>query len=128
MAETLYDALQFKGEAGAKAIIDEVLDVCPEVTGVDKYNGGRTFPMDFGTEERDTMETLFLTSVPEVDPFRHVNEGVKPSKGTYEKRIMQLRTVTAYWFADTAIIEKNSDAGATLMLQRAKEEMKRVFT
>ena len=39
MAETLYDVLQFKGEAGAKSIIDEVLDVTPEVTGVDKYNG-----------------------------------------------------------------------------------------
>jgi hypothetical protein len=124
MAETLYEVLQFKGEAGGKAIIDEVLDVCPEVTGIDKYNGGRSFPMDFGTEASDTMETLFMTSVPEVDPFRIANEGVTPTKGTYEKRLTQLATATAYWFADTAIIEKNPAAGATLMLQRAIEQMK----
>ena len=124
MAETLYDVLQFKGEAGGKAIIDEVLGVCPEVTGIDKYNGGRSFPMDFGTEERDTMETLFMTSVPEVNPFRKANEGVVPTKGTYEKRLHQLATATAYWFADKAVIDKNPNAGATLMLQRAKEQMK----
>ena len=123
MTETLYDVLQFKGEAGAKAIIDEVLDVTPEVTGIDKYNGGRTFPIHFGTEMTDTVETLFMTSVPEVDPFRHANEGVESSKGTYDKRIMQLHTATAYWYADTAIIEKNPNAGAALMFQRAKEQM-----
>jgi hypothetical protein len=124
MAETLYDVLQFKGEAGGKAIIDEVLGVCPEVTGIDKYNGGRSIPMHFGTESADTVETLFMTGIPDTDPFRDANEGVVPTKGTYEKRIMQLKTATAYWFADTAVIEKNPDAGATLMFQRAKEQMK----
>jgi len=124
MAETLYDVLQFKGEAGGKAIIDEVLDVCPEVTGVDKYNGGRKFPMHYGTEQTDTMETLFMTSIPDVDPFRNANEGVLPTKGTYEKRLSQLATATAYWFADLAVIDKNPAAGATLMLQRAIEQMK----
>jgi len=124
MAETLYDVLQFKGEAGGKAIIDEVLDVCPEVTGIDRYNGGRSFPMDFGTEQSDTMETLFMTSIPEVNPFRIANSGVMPTKGTYEKRLTQLATATAYWFADKAVIDKNPAAGATLMLQRAIEQMK----
>jgi hypothetical protein len=124
MAETLYDVPQFKGEAGGKAIIDEVLGVCPEVTGTDKYNGGRSFPMDFGTEASDTMETLFMTSVPEVNPFRNANTGVTPSKGTYEKRLTQLAIATAYWFADKAVIDKNPAAGATLMFQRAKEQMK----
>jgi hypothetical protein len=124
MAETLYDVLQFKGEAGSKAIIDEVLDVCPEVTGIDKYNGGRSFKMHYGTEASDTMETLFMTSVPEVNPFRIANEGVLPTKGTYEKRLHQLATATAYWFADKAVIDKNPAAGATLMLQRAIEQMK----
>ena len=123
--ESLYDVLQFKGEAGAKAIIDEVLDVCPEVTGVDKYNGGRTFPMHFGTESEDTMTTLFMTSIAETNPFRIANEGVEPNKGTYEKRLTQLATVTAYWFADKSVLNKNPAAGATLMLQRGKEEMKR---
>ena len=125
MAETLYDVLQFKGEAGAKAIIDEVLDVCPEVTGIDRYNGGRTFPMHFGTEPTDTMETMFMTSISEVNPFRKANEGVDSTKGTYEKRLHQLATVTAYWYADKSVINKNPAAGATLMFQRAKEEMKR---
>jgi len=124
MAETLYDVLQFKGEAGGKAIIDEVLGVCPEVTGTDKYNGGRTFPMDYGTEQSDTMETLFMTSIPETNPFRNANSGVVPTKGTYEKRLTQLATATAYWFADKAVIDKNPAAGATLMFQRAKEQMK----
>jgi hypothetical protein len=124
MTETLYDVLQFKGEAGGKAIIDECLGTCPEVTGIDKYNGGRSFPMDYGTEASDTMETLFMTSIPEVNPFRKANEGVVPTKGTYEKRLTQLATATAYWFADIAVIEKNPTAGSTLMFQRAVEQMK----
>jgi hypothetical protein len=124
MYATLFEALQFKGEAGAKAIIDEVLNVCPEVTGIDKYNGGRKIPLDYGTEDKDTMETLFMTSVPEVDPFRNANTGVLPIKGTFEKRITQLATATAYWSADKAVIEKNPQAGAQLMLQRANATMK----
>ena len=82
--ETLYDVLQFKGEAGAKAIIDEVLDVCPEVTGVDRYNGGRTFPMHFGTESEDTMVTMFLTSIPETNPFRIANEVTLPRTASFD--------------------------------------------
>lgn len=124
MYATLYEALQFKGEAGAKAIIDECLSVCPEVTGVDRYNGGRTVPLDYGTEDRDTMETLFMTSVPEANPFRDANAGVLPIKGKFEKRITQLATATAYWAADKAVIEKNPQAGAQLMLQRANATMK----
>jgi hypothetical protein len=124
MAETLYEVLQFKGEAGSKAIIDEVLGVCPEVTGIDRYNGDRKIPLDYGTEDKDTMETLFMTSVPEVNPFRNLNSGVLPVKGTYEKRITQLATATAYWFADKAAIDKNPQAGSILMFQRAKEQMK----
>jgi len=122
--ETLYDVLQFKGDASAKPIIDEVLNVTPEVTGIDAYNGGRKIDMHFGTEPTDTMETLFMTSIPEVDPFRNANEGVVPTKGTYEKRITQLATATAYWFADKAVLEKNPAAADILMFQRAKEQMK----
>lgn len=124
MYATLYEALQFKGEAGQKAIIDECLASYPEVTGIDRYNDNRSIPMDYGTEENDTMETLFLTSVPEVNPFRNANSGVAPIKGEHEKRITQLATATAYWAADKAVLEKNPKAGATLMLQRAVASIK----
>ena len=118
MYATLQEALQFKGD-GADHIIDECLKVCPEVTGIDKYNGGRSIPMDYGTEDSDTMETMFMTSVPESNPYRDANTGVLPIKGTYEKRLTQLATATAFWQVDSAIIEKNPQAGARLMLQRA---------
>jgi hypothetical protein len=117
MYATLQEALQFKGD-GADNIINECLKVCPEVTGIDKYNGGRSVPMDFGTEDGDTMTTMFMTEVPEVNPFRDVNEGVLPIKGKYEKRLTQLATATAYWSADLAILKKNPTAGARLMEQR----------
>ena len=124
MYATLQEALQFKGHDGAQSIIDECMNVCPEVTGIDKYNNGRTIPMDFGTEEKDTMETMFMTKVPEVNPFRDANTGVLPIKGEFEKRLTQLATATAFWRADLAVIEKNPKAGAQLILYRAIASMK----
>ncbi|MCL2745205.1 MAG: hypothetical protein FWE67_15285, partial [Planctomycetaceae bacterium] len=73
MYANLQDALQFRNVPGASSIIDEVLNVCPEFTGIDTYNGGRNVPLDYGTEPHDTMETMFMTSIPTVNPYRNIN-------------------------------------------------------
>jgi hypothetical protein len=124
MYANLQDALQFKNVPGASSIIDEVLNVCPEFTGVDTYNGGRKVPLDYGTEESDTMETLFMTSAPTTNPYRDINVGVLPNKGVYEKRLTQLVTATAVWGIDKAIVERRPKEAAVLIEQKAKQEVK----
>jgi hypothetical protein len=124
MYATLQDALQYKNVSGAQDIIDEVLTAAPEFSGVDTYNGNRSIPLDYGTEDSDTMETLFSTSIPEVNPYRNINAGVLPNKGTVEKRLTQLVTATAVWGIDRAIVERRPNEAQLLIAQKAKQEVK----
>lgn len=109
----LLDTLNFDSDA-AEHLLDEVYDDCPTLSGYDKTNN-RSIPIVVDETDQDAIKTLVRTKLPEVSPFRYANEGVKPSKGTYEPRMISLATVTSFWDCDQSIIRKNPRRGARFM-------------
>lgn len=114
LSTTLLDVVKFTGMDSAQTLFDECMEDCPTFTGHDKVNN-RSIPIAVEETDQEVVETYVRTGLPKISPFRNANEGVKPGKGDYEKRMVQLATSTSYWDGDKSLIDKNPVRGARYM-------------
>lgn len=120
MAYNWHDVLKFGGFPGGKEIASEVRVSCPEFTGNDAF--GTAFEIGRGqaTVDQDYIEGLIRKEGTPVDPFRNVNEGLKTSKGEYERTLFKLHNAGGYVQYDRALIDRDATRGARLMETEAE--------
>ncbi|MCL2622431.1 MAG: hypothetical protein FWD31_02095 [Planctomycetaceae bacterium] len=116
---SLLDVVQFDGFDGGQELLDECMESCPTVSGYD-VNYQRQVPIAVEETSDDVIKSMLRTGLPKVQPFRIANKGVKPGKGKYEKRIVELATCTSTWFCDRSIIDKNRSRGVRYMEEEGK--------
>lgn len=117
---TLLDIAKMNGNDGLVGLVDEAARATPELTGIDAFNGGRQIPNVAASRTMQGLfyKTLVRTALPTVG-FRGANEGVQPTKSTYENRLVETFTVNPRWNVDVAVADKHEDGVAALMAQEA---------
>ncbi len=115
----LTDVVKFDGFDGGQELLDECMESCPTVSGYDViYN--RQVPIAVEETDEDVIKSMVRTGLPKIQPFRIANKGVKPGKGEYEKRLIELATCSSLWQCDKSIIDKNKSRGARYMEEEGK--------
>lgn len=104
---TLLDIAKMNGTDAEIGLIEEVTTVAPEV----KVGAARTIKgMNYNTLVRTALPTA---------GFRNANEGVTPSKSTWEKRITECYILNPLWQADKAVADKHEDGAQALLAMEA---------
>ncbi|MCL2119134.1 MAG: hypothetical protein FWH27_11985, partial [Planctomycetaceae bacterium] len=116
---TLTDVVQFEGFDGGQELLDECMESCPTVSGYDVIYK-RSVPIAVEETSDDVIKSMVRTGLPKIQPFRIANKGVKPGKGKYEKRFIELATCTSTWVCDKSIINKNRKRGIRYMEEEGK--------
>ncbi|MBP3557348.1 MAG: hypothetical protein J6K20_06545 [Thermoguttaceae bacterium] len=109
------DILKFDGFGGGREIASEVRLNCPEFTGEDIYGNRFNIGAAQATISQDYVEGLIRKESTPVDVFRDVNEGVRTSKGEYERTLFKLYNAGSYVRCDRALIDRDKARGARLM-------------
>ena len=119
MNVALTDVVKFDGFEGGQELLDECMESVPEVSGYDViYN--RSVPIAVEETGDDVIKTMVRTGLPKIQPFRIANKGIKPGKGLYEPRFIELATCTSTWVCDKSIINKNRKRGVRYMEEEGK--------
>lgn len=89
-------------------LIDETVKYVPEVSGI-TMEGKRIPGMGAArTIKGQQYKTLIRTSLPTAG-FRDANEGVTPSKSTYENRLVETFILNPRWECDKAVADQSED-------------------
>jgi hypothetical protein len=112
---TLLDIAKMNGTDAEVGLIEEVTTVAPEV----KVGAARTI-------KGMNYNTLVRTGLPTVN-FRNANEGVVPSKSTWEKRLTECYILNPSWQADKAVADKHEDGAQALLALEADGMVKAAF-
>ncbi len=108
---TLLDIAKANGSDAVAGLIDETSKATPEIA----LGGARTIK---GINYR----TLVRTALPGVS-FRSANEGVTPTKGQYENRLVETYIFDPRWECDKAVADSYEDGAAAYIALEAEAVM-----
>lgn len=105
---TLLDIAKRNGSDMVVGLIEETVKFIPEISGVTME--GRQIPnMGAARTIKGTQyKTLVRTALPTAG-FRDANEGVTPSKSTYENRLVETFILNPRWECDKAVADASED-------------------
>lgn len=105
---TLLDIAKANGSDAAVGLIEEVLTYSPEV---------RLIPAR--TIKGMQFKTLVRTALPGA-AFRNANEGVTPTKSTWENRVVECFILNPKWVCDKAVADKYEDGAEAFIALEAE--------
>lgn len=118
-ATTILDIAKRNGSDAVVGIIDETTRAVPEVSGM---HPDTMSPIpgvaDARTIRGINYKTLVRTGLPTVG-FRDGNQGVDPTKSTYENRLVETYIMNPRWHVDKAIGDMAEDGWQALMSDEA---------
>lgn len=123
---TLLDIAKINGSDGVVGLIEETSRLVPEISGMTE-EGARVPGLGAARTIRGlNYKTLVRTALPTVG-FRNANEGVTPSKGTYENRTVETFILNPRWECDKAVADRNEDGAAAYIALEASGIMEAAF-
>lgn len=115
---TLLDIAKRNGSDLLVGLIDETTKLIPEVSGI-TMDGTRVPNLGAArTIKGQQYKTLIRTSLPTAG-FRDVNEGVTPSKSTYENRLVETFVLNPRWECDKAAADQSEDGPEAYIAEEA---------
>lgn len=111
---TLLDIAKANASDSTVGLIEEAMQSHPELTlGAARTINGINY------------ETLVRTALPTGSSFRHVNQGVTPSKSIYENRVVSTYTLDRRWEADKAAADRYEDGAAAFIAMEAAGQVEK---
>lgn len=104
---TLLDIAKANGSDAAVGLIEEVLTAAPEV----QFGAARTI-------KGLSYKTLVRTGLPSAG-FRNANEGMTPTKSTWENRVIECFTLNPRWECDKAVADRHEDGAQAFIALEA---------
>lgn len=108
---TLLDIAIHNGVDAVVGLVDEASKAHPEISGRTTINGQEIQIGNVGaarTIRGMNYRTLVRTALPTAG-FRHANEGVAASKGTYENRLVETFILNPRFESDKAVADRHED-------------------
>lgn len=111
---TLLDIAKANAADSTVGLIEEVITTHPELT----LGHARTI-------RGINYETLVRTALPSGSSFRSGNDGVDPSKSSYENRLVETYIFDRRWEADKAIADRYEDGAEAYIAMEAIGQLKK---
>lgn len=121
-APTLLDIAKRNGSDLLVGLIDETTKLIPEVSGINMDGTRLPNVGSARTIKGQQYKTLIRTGLPTAG-FRDVNEGVTPSKSTYENRLVETFVLNPRWECDKAAADQSEDGPEAYLADEATAVM-----